>query len=51
VIHGAGEGRLKQEIKQLVLPRNGISMHDAQWSNGAVGTSRIELILSAFVPF
>ena len=51
VIHGAGEGRLKQEIKQLVLARNGISMHDAQWSNGAVGTSRIELILSAFVPF
>lgn len=51
VIHGAGEGRLKQEIKQLVLSRSGISMHDAQWSNGAVGTSRIELILSAFVPF
>lgn len=51
IIHGAGEGRLKQEIRQLVLSRNGMSMHDAQWSNGAVGTSRIELILNAFVPF
>jgi len=51
VIHGAGEGRLKQEIKLLVLSRSGMSMHDAQWSNGAVGTSRIELILNAFELF
>ena len=51
VIHGAGEGRLKEEIRQLVMSRPGISMHDAQWSNGAVGCSRIELILSSFTPF
>jgi hypothetical protein len=51
VIHGAGEGKLKEEIRQIVLSRSGISMHDAQWSNGAVGASRIELMLSAFVPF
>lgn len=51
VIHGAGEGRLKQEIKQIVLARTGMSMHDAQWSNGSVGASRIELILHAFLPF
>ena len=51
VIHGAGEGRLKQEIKHLVLSRPGIAMHDAQWSNGAVGASRIELVLSVFTAF
>jgi hypothetical protein len=51
VIHGAGEGRLKQEIKHIVLARTGMSMHDAQWSNGAVGASRIELILHSFLPF
>ena len=51
VIHGAGEGRLKQEIKQVVLSRTGMSMHDAQWSNGSVGASRIELILHTFLPF
>jgi hypothetical protein len=51
VIHGAGEGRLKQEIRQICNGKEGMSVHDAQWSNGAVGASRIELILNAFLPF
>ncbi|MBM3916224.1 MAG: hypothetical protein FJ349_01265 [Sphingomonadales bacterium] len=51
VIHGAGEGRLKQEIRGLVNSRLGIQMHDAQWSNGAVGASQIELVLHQFECF
>ena len=51
VIHGAGEGRLKQEIRQICNGKEGISVHDAQWSNGAVGASRIELLLHQFKGF
>ena len=51
VIHGAGEGRLKQEIRQICMGKVGMSVHDAQWSNGAVGASRIELILHQFKGF
>ena len=51
VIHGAGEGRLKQEIRQICNGKEGISVHDAQWSNGAVGASRIELLLQQFKGF
>jgi hypothetical protein len=51
VIHGAGEGKLKQEIRQICNGAGGISMHDAQWSNGAVGASRIELLLGQFKGF
>ncbi|MEY4286074.1 MAG: hypothetical protein RL511_147 [Bacteroidota bacterium] len=51
VVHGAGEGRLKEALRQIVMARAGISMHDAQWSNGSVGASRVELVLSAFDPF
>lgn len=51
VIHGAGEGRLKQEIRQICKGKEGMSVHDAQWSNGAVGASRIELLLHQFKGF
>lgn len=51
VIHGAGEGRLKQEIRQICNGKEGMSVHDAQWSNGAVGASRIELLLHQFKGF
>lgn len=51
VIHGAGEGRLKQEINLLVQAKDGLQMHDAQWHNGAVGASIIEMILSKFERF
>ena len=51
VIHGAGEGRLKQEIRQICMGKEGMSVHDAQWSNGAVGASRIELVLHQFKGF
>jgi hypothetical protein len=51
VIHGAGEGRLKQEIRQICNGKEGVSVHDAQWSNGAVGASRIELVLHLFKGF
>lgn len=51
VIHGAGEGRLKQEIRVLCAGKSGIVVHDAQWSNGAVGTSLVELTLHQFEGF
>jgi hypothetical protein len=51
VIHGAGEGRLKHEISVLVNANPGLQMHDAQWHNGQVGASYIELKLSKFEPF
>jgi DNA-nicking Smr family endonuclease len=51
VIHGAGEGRLKQEIRLLVQGKEGLQMHDAQWHHGAVGASIIEMILSKFERF
>lgn len=51
VIHGAGEGKLKNEIGLLCRGKSGIAMHDAQWSNGTVGASRIELMLSRFEKF
>ncbi|MCE2685615.1 MAG: hypothetical protein LW839_02120 [Cryomorphaceae bacterium] len=51
VIHGAGEGKLKQEIRQICNGAVGISIHDAQWSNGAVGASQIELLLGQFKGF
>ena len=51
VIHGAGEGKLKAEISVLCKGKQGIAMHDAQWSNGAVGASFIELQLSRFEYF
>ena len=51
VIHGAGEGKLKQEIRQICNGKEGMSVHDAQWSNGAVGASRIELLLHQFKGF
>lgn len=51
VIHGAGEGRLKQEIRQICIGKEGMTVHDAQWSNGAVGASRIELVLHQFKGF
>lgn len=51
VIHGSGEGRLKHEISVLVNAKPGLQMHDAQWHNGQVGASYIEMKLSKFEPF
>ncbi|MEY2651985.1 MAG: hypothetical protein RLZZ321_1078 [Bacteroidota bacterium] len=51
VIHGAGEGRLKKELRLLVQGKEGLQMHDAQWHHGAVGASIIEMILSKFERF
>jgi dsDNA-specific endonuclease/ATPase MutS2 len=51
VIHGAGEGRLKQELRLLVQGKEGLQMHDAQWHHGAVGASIIEMIQSKFERF
>ncbi|MEN9699344.1 MAG: hypothetical protein RLZZ301_542 [Bacteroidota bacterium] len=43
LVHGVGEGRLKQEIRSLVQGKIGVQMHDANWANGAVGASIIEI--------
>lgn len=46
VIHGIGEGKLIQEIRNLIRSKEGISMHDANYSARGVGASYIELKLS-----
>jgi hypothetical protein len=46
VIHGVGEGRLKNEIKLLVNGNKGLMMHDANYSNRGVGASLIEITKS-----
>ena len=51
VIHGAGEGRLKFEIRSLVQSRVGFTIHDDNFANGKVGASLIELQVTKVVPF
>ena len=51
VIHGVGEGRLKNEIKLLVNGNKGLIMHDANYSNRGVGASLIEIIKSKVSPY
>ncbi len=51
VIHGVGEGKLKNEIKLLVNGNNGLIMHDANYSNRGVGASLIEIIKSKVSAF
>lgn len=51
VIHGVGEGRLKNEIKLLVNGNTGLMMHDANYSNRGVGASLIEIIKSKVSTF
>jgi hypothetical protein len=51
VIHGVGEGRLKNEIKLLVNGNNGLMMHDANYSNRGVGASLIEITKSKVSTF
>lgn len=51
VIHGAGEGRLKSEIRSLVQSRVGFTIHDDNFANGKVGASLIELQVTKAVPF
>ncbi len=46
VIHGAGEGKLKNEIKLLLNSKKGFTMHDDHISNGKVGASIVEIFLS-----
>lgn len=46
VIHGAGEGKLKSEIKLLLNSKKGFTMHDDHISNGKVGASIVEIFLS-----
>lgn len=50
VIHGIGEGRLKNEIGALIARNDGYSMHDANYSRGGVGASYIEIVLSQAEP-
>jgi len=46
VIHGIGEGKLIQEIRDIIRNRDGFSIHDANYSSRGVGASYIELKLS-----
>ncbi len=50
VIHGVGEGRLKNEIGMLIAKSDGYSMHDANYTRGGVGASYIEIVLSKAEP-
>lgn len=51
IIHGAGEGKLKNEIRSMLSVRNGFTMHDDQYSFGRVGASIIEIKLSVAAKF
>jgi len=51
VVHGIGEGRLKTELRTLILGKDGLSMHDDQVSRGKVGASLIEIQTSVAKPF
>jgi len=46
VVHGAGQGKLKEELTLLVRGKAGVSMHDNNYSNGKVGSSLIEIQIS-----
>ena len=51
IIHGAGEGKLKNEIRSMLTIRKGFTMHDDQYSFGRVGASIIEIKLSVAEKF
>ena len=51
IIHGAGEGKLKNEIRSMLSVRNGFTMHYDQYSFGRVGASIIEIKLSVAAKF
>ena len=51
IIHGAGEGKLKNEIRGMLSTKKGFTMHDDQYSFGRVGASLIEIKLSVAEKF
>ena len=51
IVHGAGEGKLKNEIRGMLSTRKGFIMHDDQYSFGKVGASIIEIKLSVAEKF
>jgi hypothetical protein len=51
IIHGAGQGKLKAELKILIQGKTGATMHDYNYHNGAVGCSLIEIQLSKIERF
>jgi hypothetical protein len=46
VIHGAGEGKLKSEIRFLLNNKKGFRIHDENISEGKVGASLIEIFIT-----
>ena len=46
VIHGAGEGKLKSEIRFLLNSKKGFRIHDENISEGKVGASLIEIFVT-----
>jgi len=46
IIHGIGNGVLRNEIRALLANRKGFTLHDDQVSFGRVGASLVELRLS-----
>ena len=51
VVHGAGQGKLKEELTLLVRGKEGVGMHDNNYSNGKVGSSLIEIQISKATEF
>jgi len=51
IIHGAGEGKLKNEIRGILSSKKGFAMHDDQYSHGKIGASIIEIKLSVAEKF
>ncbi len=51
VVHGHGKGVLRNELRTLVWGKEGIEMHDNEYSAGMVGSSLIVLSFSKFEQF
>ena len=51
VVHGHGKGVLRNELRILVQGKNGIEMHDNEFSAGMVGSSLVVFSFSKFEEF
>ena len=51
VVHGIGNGILRQEIRAIISGRKGFQLHDDQVSFGRVGASLVEIRLNEVEKF
>jgi dsDNA-specific endonuclease/ATPase MutS2 len=51
IIHGVGEGVLKNAVRQLLQSKAGISFHDGNYSARGVGSTLVEIRMSEVSKF